>query len=97
MSEALADCFAIEIKGIDPPIWSVAFTGSDLEEWIDVVKNTWTNSTYDHRKWLFGTTSDIPRWVGYSISFKLVKDFLAENPAKKISSLFNEPANSFSQ
>jgi len=83
VSEGLADCFAMEIKGIDPPIWSVALTGSDLESWIETARDNWRDSPYDHGKWFFGTTSDIPRWTGYSIGFRLVKDYINENSTKK--------------
>ena len=97
VSEGLADCFAMEITGIAPPAWSVALTGTALEDWIETAENTWTNSPYDHGQWFLGSTPDIPRWTGYAIGFKLVKDFLSENPTRKASDLFNEPANSFAQ
>ncbi|WP_430969092.1 DUF2268 domain-containing putative Zn-dependent protease [Spongiimicrobium sp. 2-473A-2-J] len=97
VSEGLADCFAMEITGIDPPIWSVALTGSTLEEWIDIAGESWNDSSYNHARWFFGTSPDVPRWTGYSIGFKLVKDYIAANPTRKPSDLFNESASSFDQ
>ena len=61
--------------GISPPIWSVAVSGIELESWIDTARITWTDSPYDHSKWFFGTTNDVPWWTGYAIGYKLVKDF----------------------
>jgi len=95
VSEGLADCFAMEIKGIEPPLWSIALTGSELDGWIVTAQDSWRDGSYDHGKWFFGTSSDVPRWTGYSIGFKLVKDYITENPTKKPSELFNESANSF--
>lgn len=97
VSEGLADSFAIEITGIEPPLWSVAVTGGELENWLDLAKDTWMDSFYDHPKWFFGTTEEVPRWTGYSMGYKLVGDYLMQHPNKKPSTLFNEPANSFIQ
>lgn len=97
VSEGLADCFSMEIIAIDPPIWSVAITGTELEDLINTAKNTWENKPYDHSKWFFGSTPDIPRWAGYAIGFDLVKKYLSENPTRKPSDLVNEPASSFAQ
>ena len=95
VTEGLADCFAMEITGIDPPLWSVALTGSDLDNWISTASSTWTNNSYDHSKWFLGASAEVPRWTGYSIGYKLVKDYLSENPTRKASDLFDEPAGSF--
>lgn len=97
VTEGLADCFAMEITGIDPPLWSVALTGGDLDNWITNVSSTWTNNSYDHSKWFLGTSAEVPRWTGYAIGFKLVKDYLLENPTRMASDLFDEPAGSFAQ
>ena len=95
ISEGLADWFSIEITGADPPMWSVAFTGEELENLLDLAKDTWYESPYDHPKWFFGTTSEIPRWAGYSLGYKLVGDYLSQYPNKKPSTLVDEPADSF--
>ena len=97
ISEGLADSFAIEITGIDPPLWSVAVMGDELENWLDVAENSWADTNYDHPKWFFGTSDEIPRWAGYSIGYKLVQDYLMDHSDKRPSTLFNEPADSFIQ
>lgn len=95
VSEGLADAFSIEIFGIDPPIWSTALSQNELADWVEIAKAVWNDNPYNHNKWFFGTTPEIPRWTGYSIGFELVQDFLSNNPELKPSKLFNEPANSF--
>ncbi|MEQ9404681.1 MAG: DUF2268 domain-containing putative Zn-dependent protease [Cyclobacteriaceae bacterium] len=94
VSEGMADCFAIEIAGIDPPIWSVALSEEQLASWKEASKASWNNSSYDHQKWFFGS-SNVPRWAGYTIGFNMVKDYIADNPDRKASNLVNEPAGSF--
>lgn len=95
ISEGLADHFSLEVFGIDPPIWSVALSGSELEQWIDEAKMVWNNNSYNHPGWFYGTTSEIPRWTGYAIGFKIVCDFLLQNPETKPSTLHNMVANAF--
>ena len=95
VSEGLADWFSIEVTGIDPPIWSTALSGSELEHWIEEARDGWNNGTYNHAEWFLGTSQEIPRWAGYSIGFKLVQNFLDQNPNRKPSDLFDEPASSF--
>lgn len=95
VSEGLADHFSMEVTGIPPPRWSIAVQGQELQELIDTASQSWTSGTYDHPSWFFGTTSDIPRWTGYSIGYKLVNDYLEDNPGAKPSDLVDEPANSF--
>jgi uncharacterized protein YjaZ len=95
VSEGLADCFAIEVTGINPPIWSLAVTGGALDDLIEMASATWTDPPYDHSGWFVGTDPDIPRWAGYSMGYRIVKDYLAKNPARNASDLFDEPASSF--
>lgn len=95
VSEGMADWFSMEVTGIDPPIWSVAIQGGTLDYWIEQASEVWTEEAYDHSLWFFGSTDQVPRWAGYSIGFELVKDFIAKNPGRKASDLFDEPAESF--
>ena len=95
VTEGLADCFTMEVMGIAPPIWSVSLSGTELDDWINTARDTWNDNPYNHGKWFLGTTSDVPRWAGYAIGYKLVKDFLADNPSRNPSDLFDEPASSF--
>ncbi|WP_353779102.1 DUF2268 domain-containing putative Zn-dependent protease [Winogradskyella sp. 3972H.M.0a.05] len=95
VSEGLADCFSMEVFDIDPPIWSVALAEADLEAWINSAEQTWDDDNYNHPEWFFGTSANIPRWTGYSIGYKLVKDYLVINTDQEPSDLYDEPADSF--
>jgi uncharacterized protein YjaZ len=97
VSEGLADQFAIEVAGIDPPMWSTALGGADLELWSARAKEEWYDTGYSHDAWFFGTGGQIPRWAGYAIGFDMTRDFLLANPDRKPSQLFSEPAVSFAQ
>lgn len=95
ISEGLADQFSVEIAGVDPPPWSTALTAVELAEWSERAREHWFDSPYDHDGWFFGTDPDIPRWTGYTIGFELTGAFLGENPTRRPSRLFDEPASSF--
>ncbi len=95
VSEGLADCFAIEVTGAPNPLWSTAVTGNDLDIWIENNRNSWNQGPYNHSDWFLGTNPQIPRWLGYSMGFKIVKDYIANNPGSLASQLHNEPATSF--
>lgn len=95
ITEGLADSFSMEIFGIDPPIWSTALPANELENWIEAASVIWNETPYNHDEWFFGISTEIPRWTGYSIGFKLVKEYLTQNPSLKPSGIVNEPANSF--
>ncbi len=95
VNEGLADHFSIEIAGIDPPIWSVALTDEQLATWKKNAQKQWFDPNYNHSAWFFGTTTDIPRWTGYSVGFDLVDDFLSNHPDRAPSNLIDEPAKYF--
>ena len=41
---------------------------------------------YNHEAWFFGR-GDLPRWLGYSLGFRLVERFLSEHPGSQASKL----------
>jgi uncharacterized protein YjaZ len=94
VTEGLADQFAIEVAGIDPPIWSMALSEAELEVWSKRAREEWFETPYDHDAWFFGTR-DIPRWTGYAIGFDMTRRFLLANPGRPASQLSAEPATSF--
>lgn len=75
ISEGLADHFDIEINGGDPKPWSIAIKGEILEDLIGKGKKEFNNTNYNHSKWFFGS-EDVQRWAGYSMGYKIVKDYL---------------------
>lgn len=95
ISEGLADHFAMEVAGIDPPIWSEVLVEEDLQFWIDEASPVWSRSPYNHNAWFFGEGGEIPRWTGYSMGFEMVRRFLEANPDRRPSELFSEPGTNF--
>lgn len=95
VSEGLADHFSMETDNIDTPIWAAALDADELEIWTEEARKTWRQRPYDHNAWFFGVDSEIPRWAGYSIGFKLVDDYLKAHPDHLPSKLYGEPAESF--
>jgi len=94
VSEGLADQFAIELAGVDPPIWSTALTSQQIATWSTTAQQQWLNANYDHASWFFGN-GEIPRWTGYTLGFELTSAYLERNPGRRASDLANEPATSF--
>ena len=90
-SEGLADHFALELLGGDPPPWAVALERDELEAWIAEAL-AYGSGPYDHAQWFLGADGTIPRWAGYSIGFSLVADFLADHPEALPSTLVDDPA-----
>lgn len=94
VSEGLADRFAVEVTGHEPPPWSVALSDAALAEWIPVAQREWQQRGYDHDAWFFGRGS-IPRWTGYAIGWRLVLDYQARNPNARAGALWDAPAADF--
>ncbi len=95
VSEGLADHFALEVFTLDLAPWSRALNEDDIELWKNEAAKTWDDAQYDHSAWFFGSGPPIPRYVGYTVGFNIVGDFLAANPGDKPSSLFGRRAAEF--
>lgn len=94
VSEGLADHFAVEVTGHEPPPWSVALSDSEAAAWLAVAQNTWLQPGYDHDVWFFGVDS-VPRWAGYSIGWRLVADYQVANGGVRAGALWDAPAADF--
>lgn len=97
VTEGLADHFDIEITNRkEPPPWSVAMHGSELET-MKLQSSLELNSTgYNHSDWFFGSKKrGIPRWTGYTLGFQLVSNYLKKNPEFKSSQLYSKKAEEF--
>lgn len=97
ISEGMADHFSIELTGIEPPMWSSALNESELDIWKENARPIYWSTSYNHADWFFGTNDSIPRWTGYSVGFKMVHDYLIENPFASASNLVDKNANTFIQ
>jgi uncharacterized protein YjaZ len=95
VTEGLADQFAIEVAGIDPPIWATALDPEELTIWSERARAQWLDSPYNHDAWFFGTGGEIPRWAGYSIGFELTRVYLLANPDRRPSQLYGFAPSAF--
>ena len=96
VTEGLADHFDVEVNHEDPEPWCIALSVEQIEVLLDKAKKEFSNKNYDHNAWFFGSTEKgIPRWTGYSLGFKLVRDYLQKNPDRKASTLYNAKAEEF--
>lgn len=96
ITEGLADHFDLEMFNESPQPWSVAFTEQELAKQLEKAKEEFENKDYDHFAWFYGNEElGIPRWIGYSLGYKLVKDYLEKHPNKKPSTLYNVKTSEF--
>jgi uncharacterized protein YjaZ len=96
ITEGLADHFDIEVFNQSPQPWSIAFSDSELSELMKQAEKDFQNKEYDHYAWFYGNEElKIPRWAGYSLGFKIVKDYLQKYPGKKPSQLYSATTNDF--
>lgn len=95
VSEGLADHFSIQVAGNEPPPWSVAVTGQELQGWTETARGIWHDAEYDFEAWFFGIGDTIPTWTGYSIGYELVDTYLKTHPETTPADLHDEPASSF--
>lgn len=78
ISEGLAGQFVSHLLRSEPEPWECAI---DLKTLLSTpspyrVLNT---RDYDHAAWFFGTTTDYPRWLGYSLGYQLVGHWIAQS------------------
>ncbi|TXN20120.1 MULTISPECIES: DUF2268 domain-containing putative Zn-dependent protease [Methylobacterium] len=79
VSEGLAGRFVSHLFGTPPEPWECAVTDAVLEA------NRPDNATlvangHDHGAWFFGAGGRYPRWLGYTLGYRIVGDWLMANP-----------------
>lgn len=95
VSEGLADRFAVEITGHEPPPWSVALSDSVAAAWLGAAQAVWHEPGYDHDLWFFGAGGSVPRWTGYTLGWRLVSAYQAQHPGVRAADLWDAPAADF--
>lgn len=94
VSEGLAGRFSEQLYGGAPEPWEDALSDEDLADLAVVAAARWTTSDYDHAQWFFGH-DDFPRWAGYTLGYRLVGRYLADNPGETAARLVNASASKF--
>ncbi|NWC96647.1 MULTISPECIES: DUF2268 domain-containing putative Zn-dependent protease [unclassified Pseudomonas] len=90
ISEGLAGQFVRRVLGSEPELWERALTpeallGSPVE--LQLLEATY----YDHSEWFFGTGAR-PRWLGYTLGYQMVGDWLAKQDEVDAATWVNVPA-----
>lgn len=93
VSEGLAGHFTLELFGGEPEPWE-SLNKVEVQSHILRTRKDWERTDYDHNAWFYGT-SNLPRWLGYTVGFNLVTRFLLANPHLRASTLTNVNAKAF--
>jgi len=95
ITEGLADHFDIEINGGEPYPWSMALSEEESAFYLNPNSEELFSKDFDYGTWFFGDNSPkIPKWAGYSIGFKLVRDYMKKS-GKSASELVNVSSEEF--
>jgi Predicted Zn-dependent protease (DUF2268) len=94
VSEGLADHFSIELLSAPVPPWSDAFPSDETARRLEVARPEFDSTSYDHDRWFFDASPQIPRWTGYTLGFRLVDAYQAKHGGTA-AELVNTPASAF--
>lgn len=91
VSEGLAGHCVQQVLGgpVDP--WDAVHPASGLARQASTV---WDRLDYDHPRWFLGK-GDIRKWAGYGLGYRLVADYLAQNPDETAATLAFARAEAF--
>ncbi len=95
VSEGLADHFAVVQLGAPPPPWTHAFPTASNEEYLEIARRELDSRDYDHARWFYGASDDLPNWTGYTLGFQLIAEYLAGHTSETAATLANAPAEWF--
>lgn len=95
-TEGLADHFAIELLGAPIPPWSDAFAESQTALYLARARPELDSPTYDHPAWFLGARpAHLPRWTGYTLGFRLVRDYLESHQGSSAAGLVHASPEAF--
>jgi hypothetical protein len=79
VSEGLAGHFTARLLGTPPEPWECGLTEDALRAHRPDAAML-AAADYNHAAWFFGRGGAQPRWLGYSLGFRIVADWLAATP-----------------
>ncbi len=92
VSEGLAGHFVRHLFGNPPEPWECA-VGDEALKTHRPDTATLASRDYSHAAWFFGTKDGrLPRWLGYTLGYRIVGDWLASKPALNGDTRVNVPA-----
>lgn len=93
VSEGLAGLFVQELFGGPQKPWE-RLPKKEIRPHVRQAVREWDQKNYNHEAWFFGR-SDLPRWLGYSLSFRLIERYLNDNPGCRPSNMTGANARDF--
>ncbi len=79
VSEGLAGRFTAYLFGNPPEPWECAVDDETLRAHLPDVAEL-ADCSYDHASWFYGVGQARPRWLGYTLGYRMVGDWLAATP-----------------
>lgn len=92
VSEGLAGHFAGTLFDASPEPWECALDDAPLRAHRPSAAEL-RAPNQDHAGWFFGAGGRHPRWLGYTLGYRIVGDWLAANPAPDGETWVNVPAD----
>jgi hypothetical protein len=80
VSEGLAGRFVERIFGTAPEPWENAMDEASLRAHLPD-NALLASSDYNHATWFYGQDARVPRWIGYTLGYRIAGDWLATVPA----------------
>ncbi|WP_375466216.1 DUF2268 domain-containing putative Zn-dependent protease [uncultured Methylobacterium sp.] len=80
VSEGLAGQFVSRVFGTPPEPWECAVTDAVLKANLPD-HATLVGNGHDHRAWFFGFGGRYPRWLGYTLGYRIVGNWLRAEPS----------------
>ncbi|TXN80273.1 DUF2268 domain-containing putative Zn-dependent protease [Methylobacterium sp. WL8] len=92
VSEGLAGQFVSHLFNSPPELWECAVTDEVLAA--NLPDNaTLVSNGHDHRAWFFGFGGRYPRWLGYTLGYRIVGDWLEAGADLSGAAWINVPAH----
>jgi len=91
VSEGLAGCFVSHLFGTPPEPWERAVACETLRAFRPDPAAL-SAAGYDHAGWFFGAGGRYPRWLGYTLGYRIVGDWLAATPGATAEAWVGVPA-----
>lgn len=79
VSEGLAGRFVSHLFGSPPEPWECAVSDEVLKAHLPDNPTLLSNG-HDHRAWFFGVGGRYPRWLGYTLGYRIAGDWLGTAP-----------------
>lgn len=86
--EAMADHFALALLDGDLPPWTTAFDEADTPLYRARAEPE-LDQPFNFEAWFFGIGTDLPRWTGYTLGYRILRDHFEANPQDSASVLVN--------